>query len=98
MLRRRLRGVLVARQYVMMDYDISEDLLEAATKITPGMQSPTISPLDRDGSVAVRAMVRKRDTNKIMDSSTRPGPARSSSRPFRQPGFDARTLPVSASS
>ena len=67
-LRRRLRGVLVARQYVMMDYDISEDLLEAATKITPGMQSPTISPLDRDGSVAVRAMVRKRDTNKIMDS------------------------------
>ncbi|GAA2116905.1 ATP phosphoribosyltransferase [Kocuria atrinae] len=67
-LRRRLRGVLVARQYVMMDYDISEDHLEAATKITPGMQSPTIAPLGRDGSVAVRAMVRKSDTNNIMDA------------------------------
>ena len=67
-LRRRLRGVLVARQYVMMDYDVSEDLLERAMTITPGMQSPTISPLGHDGAVAVRAMVRKPDTNKVMDA------------------------------
>ena len=67
-LRRRLRGVLVARQYVMMDYDVSEDLLSRAMAITPGMQSPTISPLGHDGAVAVRAMVRKPDTNKVMDA------------------------------
>ncbi|GAA2508254.1 MAG: ATP phosphoribosyltransferase [Kocuria sp.] len=67
-LRRRLKGVLVARQYVMMDYDISEDLLPAATEITPGMEGPTISPLGRDGAVAVRAMVRKSDTNNVMDA------------------------------
>jgi len=67
-LRRRLQGVLVARQYVMMDYDITEDLLAAATEITPGMQGPTISPLGHDGAVAVRAMVRKSDTNKVMDA------------------------------
>ncbi|WP_290659169.1 ATP phosphoribosyltransferase [Kocuria sp.] len=67
-LRRRLQGVLVARQYVMMDYDITEDLLAAATEITPGMQGPTISPLGHDGAVAVRAMVRKSDPNKVMDA------------------------------
>lgn len=67
-LRRRLRGVLVARQYVMMDYDIAEKHLDRAMEITPGMQSPTIAPLGRDGAVAVRAMVPKRETNKIMDA------------------------------
>lgn len=67
-LRRRLQGVLVARQYVMMDYDIREELLPAAVEITPGMEGPTISPLGRDGAVAVRSMVRKADTNKVMDA------------------------------
>ena len=66
-LRRRIQGVLVARQYVMIDYDITEDLLEAATAVTPGMQGPTISPLGHHGAMAVRAMVRRSDTNKVMD-------------------------------
>ena len=67
MLSRRLRGVLVARQYVMMDYDIREDLLEAATAVTPGLEAPTVSPLSRPGWVAVRAMVPKSTTNPTMD-------------------------------
>lgn len=66
-LRRRIQGVLVARQYVMIDYDITEDLLEAATAVTPGMEGPTISPLGHRGAMAVRAMVRRADTNKVMD-------------------------------
>lgn len=66
-LRRRIQGVLVARQYVMIDYDITEDLLEAATAVTPGMEGPTISPLGHHGAMAVRAMVRRSDTNKVMD-------------------------------
>ena len=67
-LRRRLQGVLVARQYVMMDYDIAEELIDAATQITPGMEGPTISPLGRGNAWAVRAMVPKADTNKVMDA------------------------------
>ena len=66
-LRRRIQGVLVARQYVMIDYDITEDLLEAATAVTPGMEGPTISPLGHHGAMAVRAMVRRSDTNRVMD-------------------------------
>ncbi|MCP3425748.1 ATP phosphoribosyltransferase [Rothia sp. AR01] len=66
-LSRRLQGVLVARQYVMMDYDIREDLLEAATAVTPGLEAPTVSALSREGWVAVRAMVPKGGTNQTMD-------------------------------
>ncbi len=67
-LRRRLQGVLVARQYVMMDYDVAEELVEAATRITPGMEGPTISRLGRGNAWAVRAMVPKTETNKVMDA------------------------------
>lgn len=64
---RRLRGVLIARQYAMMDYDIREDLLPRATEITPGLEAPTISPLEREGWVAVRSMVPRNRVNKLMD-------------------------------
>ena len=64
---RRLQGVLVARRYVMIDYDVRRDHLEAATAVTPGLESPTISPLQDAGWVAVRSMVRQQDTNKVMD-------------------------------
>jgi ATP phosphoribosyltransferase len=66
-LRRRLRGVLVARQYVMLDYDCPNDLLEKATALTPGLEGPTVSPLQTEGWSAVRAMVAQHDTNRIMD-------------------------------
>ncbi|MUK02910.1 ATP phosphoribosyltransferase [Vibrio cholerae] len=64
---RRLQGVLVARQYVMMDYDIRKDLVDAAAALTPGLESPTVSPLRDSEWVAVRSMVRRNKTNRIMD-------------------------------
>ncbi|MEO9246258.1 ATP phosphoribosyltransferase [Citricoccus nitrophenolicus] len=64
---RRLQGVLVARRYVMIDYDVSRANLEAATAVTPGLESPTISPLQDENWVAVRSMVKQEDTNKVMD-------------------------------
>lgn len=64
---RRLQGVLVARQYVMMDYDIRKDLVEKASALTPGLESPTVSPLRDSEWVAVRSMVPKKDTNRVMD-------------------------------
>ncbi|MGR7027816.1 ATP phosphoribosyltransferase [Geodermatophilus sp. URMC 62] len=66
-LRRRLRGVLVARQYVLLDYDCPDELLEKATALTPGLEGPTVSPLQTEGWSAVRAMVRQSDTNRVMD-------------------------------
>jgi ATP phosphoribosyltransferase len=66
-LQRRLRGVLVARQYVMLDYDCPNDILEKATAITPGLEGPTVSPLQTEGWSAVRAMVAQSDTNRVMD-------------------------------
>lgn len=64
---RRLEGVLVARRFVLMDYDVPLSLLDAATAITPGIESPTISPLQDPAWVAVRSMVPRDDTNQIMD-------------------------------
>ncbi len=66
-LQRRLQGVFIARQYVLMDYDISNDLVEKAVAITPGIESPTVSPLHESGWSAVRSMVRRRETNAVMD-------------------------------
>ena len=67
-LQRRLQGVLVARQFVLMDYDVPRTLLEQAAAVTPGLESPTISPLQDPDWVAVRSMVPKADTNHIMDA------------------------------
>ncbi|RSS79522.1 ATP phosphoribosyltransferase [Streptomyces sp. WAC06614] len=64
---RRLQGVLVARSYVMMDYDIRVEQLENAVALTPGLESPTVSPLHHEGWVAVRAMVPAKEAQRIMD-------------------------------
>jgi ATP phosphoribosyltransferase len=65
---RRIQGVLVARRYVMMDYDIRAERVEEACAITPGIESPTVSPLHREGWVAVRAMVPRADAQRVMDA------------------------------
>ena len=64
---RRLQGVLVARRYVLMDYDIKAERLQEAVALTPGLESPTVSPLHSEGWVAVRAMVPREQTQRIMD-------------------------------
>lgn len=64
---RRLQGVIIARQYVLMDYDIADELVEKAVAITPGIESPTVSPLHHRGWSAVRSMVLRKETNAIMD-------------------------------
>jgi len=66
-LARRLQGVITARSYVMMDYDVRVELVEQACALTPGLESPTVSPLHDKGYVAVRAMVPRKSTNQVMD-------------------------------
>jgi ATP phosphoribosyltransferase len=65
--RRRLEGVLVARTYVMMDYDIPSDRVAEAVRLTPGIESPTVAPLHREGWSAVRAMVPRDGAQRLMD-------------------------------
>lgn len=66
-LRRRLTGVITARHYVMLDYDVPADLVEQACALTPGLESPTVSHLQNRDWAAVRAMVPRTKTNAIMD-------------------------------
>lgn len=66
-LTRRLQGVLTANKYVLMDYDVPATLVKEAVAVTPGLESPTVSPLHNSDWVAVRAMVPKNQTNKVMD-------------------------------
>ena len=63
----RLNGVVIARQYVLVDYDVKSSDLERACELTPGIESPTISPLQKSDWNAVRAMVKRSDVNRIMD-------------------------------
>ena len=64
---RRIEGVLVARSYVMMDYDIEQARVTDAVALTPGIEGPTIAPLHREGWVAVRAMVPRAGAQRLMD-------------------------------
>ena len=65
--RRRIEGVLVARSYVMMDYDIPTPQVEHAVRLTPGIESPTVAPLHKEGWSAVRAMVPRDGAQRLMD-------------------------------
>ncbi|MFC8683047.1 ATP phosphoribosyltransferase [Microbacterium ureisolvens] len=65
---RRLRGVMVARRFVMVDYDLPAELVDDAVKIAPGIESPTISPLRDPAWVAVRVMVARKGVNQVMDA------------------------------
>jgi ATP phosphoribosyltransferase len=64
---RRLNGVVMARQYVLVDYDVANSDLEAACAMTPGIESPTVSPLQKADWSAVRAMVKRKEVNRILD-------------------------------
>ena len=67
-LEQRLRGVIVARDHVLIDYNIRGDHLEAATALAPGLESPTVSTLAEADWKAVRVVVRRADMNQVMDS------------------------------
>ncbi|MEV0246729.1 ATP phosphoribosyltransferase [Nocardia sp. NPDC050712] len=63
----RIQGVVFGQQYIMLDYDCPRELLEQAVKITPGLESPTVSPLADENWIAIRAMVPRKQGNEVMD-------------------------------
>jgi ATP phosphoribosyltransferase len=64
---RRIAGVITARTYVMLDYDCPRELVERACRLTPGLESPTVSPMQDEAWLAVRAMVPRVGRNRLMD-------------------------------
>ena len=66
-LQRRIAGVITARTYVMLDYDCPKELVDRACELTPGLESPTVSPMQDEAWVAVRAMVPRVGRNRLMD-------------------------------
>ena len=64
----RLQGIVRAREFVMIEYDCPNAILEKACQITPGIESPTLAPLSKHDWVAVKAMVKWQDANSIMDA------------------------------
>jgi ATP phosphoribosyltransferase len=72
-LRSRIEGKLVAYEYLMVEYDCPEAILPAASRVTPGIESPTVAPLQAKGWYSVKAMIKKREANRIMDDLSRIG-------------------------
>jgi len=64
---RRLEGVVIARSYSLLEYNIPRTKLPAAEKITPGFNSPTVSALEDATWCAVRVMVRRTEVIEIME-------------------------------
>jgi ATP phosphoribosyltransferase len=64
---RRLEGIVIARSYSLLEYNVPESKLREAEKITPGFESPTISKLEESGWFAVRAMVKRSQVIEIME-------------------------------
>ncbi|MDG2467707.1 MAG: ATP phosphoribosyltransferase [Pirellulaceae bacterium] len=65
---RRLEGVIIARSYSLLEYNIPREKLSAAEEITPGFNSPTVSGLEDDNWCAVRVMVKRKKIIAAMEA------------------------------
>lgn len=72
-MKHRIEGKIVAVDYMMVEYDTPGDILQLACEITPGLESPTVTQLQREGWYAVKAMVKRREAHRIMDDLSRLG-------------------------
>ncbi|HEX6031553.1 MAG TPA: ATP phosphoribosyltransferase [Tepidiformaceae bacterium] len=72
-MKNRIEGKIVAQDWMMVEYDVPAAILGAACEITPGIESPTITPLQNEGWYSVKAMVRRREAHRIMDELSRAG-------------------------
>jgi ATP phosphoribosyltransferase len=64
----RIRGVIAAARYVLVEYNVQKSTLDKALQITPGRRAPTVSPLDDQGWNAVSVMVLRKEVANVMDS------------------------------
>jgi ATP phosphoribosyltransferase len=64
---RRLEGIVIARDWALLEYNIPRTKLAEAEKITPGFNSPTVNALEDSQWCAVQVMVRRREIIDVMD-------------------------------
>jgi len=64
---RRLEGIVIARNWSLLEYNVPRTRLAEAEKITPGFNSPTVSGLEDPDWCAVRAMVKRGEAHAIME-------------------------------
>jgi ATP phosphoribosyltransferase len=64
---RRLEGVVIARSWSLLEYNLPRTKLAEAEKITPGFNSPTVNPLEDPVWCAVRVMVRRSEVIDVME-------------------------------
>jgi ATP phosphoribosyltransferase len=72
-LRNRLEGKVLAQEYLMVEYDCPSNILATACDITPGIESPTVMSLAKPGWSSVKSMVRRRESQRVMDELARLG-------------------------
>jgi ATP phosphoribosyltransferase len=72
-LKKRIEGKLLAMNYMMVEYDAPSEVLKAACVITPGLESPTITSLQKEGWFSVKAMIKRRESQKLMDELSKLG-------------------------
>jgi len=72
-MKQRLEGKLVAMEYMMVEYDVPGEILADACRVTPGLESPTVTRLQREGWYSVKAMIARREAHNIMDELSRMG-------------------------
>lgn len=63
----RIRGVIAAQKYVLLNYNVPRSMLPEVIKITPGRRAPTVSPLEGEDWVAVSTMVERKNVANVMD-------------------------------
>jgi len=66
LIKRRIDGYITAQKYVMISYNVTDDVLEKALSITPGKKSPNITTL-ADGAKAISCLIHKKEVVKKMD-------------------------------
>jgi ATP phosphoribosyltransferase len=64
---RRLEGIVIARSWSLLEYNVPRSRLAEAETITPGFNSPTVMALEDPEWCAVRAMVRRGEAHAIME-------------------------------
>ncbi len=65
---RRIDGVLAARRYSLLEYNCPATRIAEATRITPGFSSPTVTPLQDEAWLAVKVLVEKSTTQRVIDA------------------------------
>lgn len=64
---RRLEGVVIAREYSLLEYNVPKDKLAEAEQVTPGYKSPTVNQLENPDWCAVQVMVKQKQVISVME-------------------------------